>query len=52
LAQEYSVSWDFDIQDVDILNFGEVGFQVGDLRGAAVFMPREIKKALIRDRES
>jgi hypothetical protein len=40
---------EFDIQDVDIWNFDETGFQVGNLKGAAVFVPREIKKAFIRD---
>jgi hypothetical protein len=40
---------EFDIQDTDIWNFDETGFQVGNLKGAAVFVPREIKKAFIRD---
>jgi hypothetical protein len=40
---------EFDIQDIDIWNFDKTGFQVGNLKGAAVFVPREIKKAFIRD---
>jgi hypothetical protein len=34
---------------VDIWNFDETGFQVGNLKGDAVLVPREIKEALIRD---
>jgi hypothetical protein len=36
-------------EEFDIWNFDETGFQVDNLKGAAVFVLREIKKAFIRD---
>ena len=40
---------EYDINEGDIWNFDETGFQVGDLKGILILVPREIKQVYIRN---